>query len=130
MPIGIMALLGGWRRGDVGGEAEHAEEGVEEAAPFVIVRCGELENDGNVGFDVDSLKNCGGRRVGGGIVADRGGEGDFGGVVGVRRAKTEEGIVVHGGHGDSRGEATERREGGGDVASTMVRDQPELADTM
>ena len=114
----------------MGGEAELAEEGVEEAPPFVVVRRGELENNGNVRFDVDGLKDCGGRRGGRGIVADRGGEGDFGGVVGVGRAETEEGIVVHGGHGDSRGEAAERREGDGDAASTIARDQPELVDTM
>ena len=85
----------------MGGEAELAEEGIEEAAPFVVVRSGELENDWNVGFDVDGLKNCGGRRVGRDIVVDRGGEGDFGGGIGVRRIKTKEGIVVHGGHGNS-----------------------------
>ena len=110
----------------MGGEAELVEEGVEEAPPFVVVRRGELENNGNVRFDVDGLKDCGGRSGGRGIVADRGGEGDFGGVVGVGRAEIEEGIVVHGWHGDSRIEAAERREEDGDAA----RDQPELADTM
>ena len=114
----------------MGGEAELAEECAEEASPFVIVRRGELENDWDVGFDVDGLKHCGERRGGRGIVADRGGEGDIEVIVGVGRTKTEEGIVVHGGHGDSQGEAAERREGGGDAASMMARDQPELADTM
>jgi hypothetical protein len=53
------------------------EECVEEATPFIVVRHGELENDHNVGFDVDGLKNCNGRRGGGGIIADRVGEGDI-----------------------------------------------------
>ena len=83
-----------------------------------------------MGFDVDGLKHYGGRRGGRGIIADRGGEGDIEGVIGVERTEIEEEIIVHGGHGDSQGEAAERREGGGDVASTMARDQPELVDTM
>jgi len=112
----------------MGGEAELAEECV--ASQFIVVRHGELENDWDVGFDVDGLKHCGGRRGVRGIVANRGGEGDIGGIVGVRRTETKEGIVVHGGHGDSRGEVEERREGGGEATSMMARDQPELADTM
>ena len=114
----------------MGGEAEFAKECVEEASPFVVVRRGELENDWDVGFDVDGLKHSGGRHGGRGILTDRGGEGDFGGGIGVRRIKTKEGIVVHGGHGDNRGEVEERREGGGEATSMMARDQPELADTM
>ena len=57
VPVGIMALEVGWRLGDMEGEVEFAEEGIEEAAPLVVIGIGELENDGDVGFDVHRLKN-------------------------------------------------------------------------
>jgi hypothetical protein len=44
------------------GEAEFAEEGIHEATPFIIVRLGEGEDDRNVRFDIDSLKNGDRRR--------------------------------------------------------------------
>jgi len=46
----------------VGAEAELADEGVEEAAPFVLVGLNELEDNGNMGLDVHHLKNSDERR--------------------------------------------------------------------
>jgi hypothetical protein len=73
VPFWIMALVWSRRGGKMGAEAELADEGVEEAAPFVVVRLGELEDNENMGFDVHRLKNSNERRCGGGSVAVDGG---------------------------------------------------------
>ena len=52
---------------------ELADEDVEEAAPFVVVGLGELEDNGNMGLDVHHLKNSNERRHGSGSVAIDGG---------------------------------------------------------
>ena len=56
----------------MGGEAEFVEEGIQEAAPFIVIGLGEPKNDGHVRLDVDGLKNDSRRRRGGGGA----GEGD------------------------------------------------------
>jgi hypothetical protein len=94
------------------------EERIEEAAPFFVVRRGELEDDWNVRFYVHGLEHCGGR--GGcsgsiGIAIDRRCIGGERGGLGIGRIEAKEGVVVHGGHGDRgarRGRAMVRdREG-------------------
>ena len=86
----------------MGGEAELAEECVEETAPFIVVWLGELEENRNMGFDVHGLEDGCGRCVGGGNIDVNGGsEGGFRGV-GVGLVGIKEGIFIHGGHGDKR----------------------------
>lgn len=96
------------------GEAEFAEERIEETAPLIIIRIGELKHDRNVIGDVHGLKhNSGGNGGGGGCIIIGGrGNGGMGGRVGVRGLKVEEGIVVHGGHGDEHEAARQRRRRG------------------
>jgi hypothetical protein len=62
-PLGVVALFGGWLKGDVRDKIELAEESIEEASPLIVVGIGELKDDGDVGFDVYSLEN-GDRRSG------------------------------------------------------------------
>jgi hypothetical protein len=86
----------------VGGEAELAEECVEETTPFVVVWLSELEENRNMGLDVHGLEDRCGRGVGGGnIDVDGGSEGCVGGVR-VGLVGIEEGILIHGGHGGER----------------------------
>ena len=89
----------------MGDEAEFAEEDVEEAAPLIVVGVGELENDGDVGFDVHRLKNGDGRSSGGGSRSFAGDGGSWGGWRrrGAGHAETEERIVVHVIHGNRGG---------------------------
>lgn len=54
-------------------EAELAEERIKEAAPLVVVRLGELEDDGNMRLDVHRLKYSSGRRRRGRCIAIDGG---------------------------------------------------------
>lgn len=118
MPIGITVLGGGWRGRNVGGEAEFAKEGVEEASPLVVIGLGELQNNWHMRFDVNRLKN-GNRWLGGG------GGRNFAVDGGVRRGRNgrrsdtgevEERIVVHVFHGDAerRWERRSRERGGGE----------------
>ena len=45
-PVPITAIIGGWRRREVGAEAELADEGIEEAAPLGVVRFDEIGSTG------------------------------------------------------------------------------------
>jgi hypothetical protein len=104
----IAVIVGGWRRRQMRTEAKYADEGVEEAAPFGVVRFGEVELDEDVHLDVDRLQD--GRRWRGddgrveGSVELDGGVGGLG--TGVRLLELEEGVDV-GVHGT--GEQEQRR---------------------
>ncbi|CAD6225601.1 unnamed protein product [Miscanthus lutarioriparius] len=104
VPVGIMALEVGWRLGDMEGEVEFAEEGIHEAAPFIVVGVSEGKNDGNMRLDVHRLENDG-RGSGDGGSGSAGVrlviEGRVGGVEDI---SIEEEVVIHetGGSGDGR----------------------------
>ena len=104
VPVGIMALEVGWRLGDMEGEVEFAEEGIHEAAPFIVVGVSEGKNDGNMRLDVHRLENGGrgsGDDGGGGAGIGLAVEGRVGGVEDI---SIEEEVVIHetGGSGDGR----------------------------
>ena len=62
-PLLIAALSAGRRHGDVCGEAELVDDGVEEAPPFRVVGLGDVEDHRNMGADVHRLQRaCGERR--------------------------------------------------------------------
>lgn len=106
-PVRVVALRSGWRRGDVRDEIEFTEEGIEEAAPLVVVGVGEFEDDRNMGLDVDSLKN--GDRRGSRDAADAAGVGDVvggsvrGGGTIVGDVALEQWVEIHGGTEGGRG---------------------------
>ena len=104
----------------MGDKIELAEKGVEETAPFVIVGIGEFENDRNMGFYVNGLKDGDGRsRDGGngGVGVGQAVEGGVGGGVAVGAVGIEERIEVHeevgrnGGSGDGKAPASWPRRG-------------------
>ena len=106
-PVRITAVVDGWRRGEVTAEAELPDEGVKEAAPFGVVRFGEVELDGDVRLDVDRLQDSRRRHgedrsVEGGFV----GNGARGGGIGVRLVELEVGIDVHDAGRMSSGESS------------------------
>jgi hypothetical protein len=98
LPVAITALGRGWRGGEMIAKTELANERIEESAPLGIVGFGELNNDRNMRFYVDSLEDGGGGRtdVGGGragvrlATSRRGGRRLDVGDIGV-----EKGIVFH-----------------------------------
>jgi hypothetical protein len=79
------------------GEVEFVEEGIHEAAPFIVVRLGEGENDGHVELHVDSLKNSNRwRRRGDGGAGERDAVGGGGGRGGLREIGLKEWVGIHG----------------------------------
>lgn len=94
-PIGIATLVKGWRRSEVLGEAELADESVEERTPLSVVGLRKLEHDGNMRFDIHSLEHGGGRsldnRAGEGITSRGGGR------TGVGQIGVEQRIAIHDG---------------------------------
>lgn len=91
-PVGIMALVGGRRRGEGRVEPKLADECIKEAAPLIIVWCGELECDRDMRLDVHRMEHgdgCGNGRSGGGVGLRRGG-GVKAGELGI-----EEGVGIH-----------------------------------
>jgi hypothetical protein len=91
-PRWVTTVLGGWRFGEVGAEPEFANEHIEEAAPFGVVRLGQIELDRDMRLDVEGLEDGDRRRSDRGRgVHDRGSR-RFG--VDIREVVLEEGIGV------------------------------------
>lgn len=107
-PLRVAALSWSWWGGEVVAEDELADEGVEEATPLIVVWLGELEGDRNTGFDVHGVKDSSRRRCDGSsitVVGRGGGVSDSGTGV-TREVEVEERVVVHGRHGNGRGEGS------------------------
>jgi hypothetical protein len=62
-PLWIGALNNGWSNVDVGAETEFAEDGIEEAPPFGIVRVDDVEHHRDMGLDVDRLEGRSRKRM-------------------------------------------------------------------
>jgi hypothetical protein len=62
-PLWIGALSDGWSSVDVGVETELAEDGVEEAPPFGIIRFDDVKHHRDMGLDVDRLEGRSWKRM-------------------------------------------------------------------
>lgn len=114
-PIRIMALSGSGWGGNVGEEAEFAEQRIKEAAPLVVIRIDELKDDRNMIGDVHGLEHSSGRNCGGScIVVDGRGEGSDGRGVGVGGLVAVKRIDFHVRHGCGKVESVAERGEAGD----------------
>lgn len=99
-PLWITAVVVGWLGGEVGTKTKFPNEGIKEAMPLGVIGFGDVEFDGDMRLDINSLENGHRRRINGGRdVLNRRGVGSVSG--GIRRREIEEGIRLHG-HGDRR----------------------------